>query len=48
MKINRILGAINTVDGDFLLRYFDPNANINSRIYIIGQVKENVPGADLG
>ena len=48
MKINQILDALKSVDDDLLLRCKIPSANIDSRIYLIGQVIEDTVGANLG
>ena len=48
MNIENILNELKFADEDAQMICTVPSAGIKSRIYVVGQVKENVPGVILG
>jgi len=48
MKIGHILNKLKFTEESAKLICSIPEADINSRIYVVGQVKENTPGVTLG
>jgi hypothetical protein len=48
MNIENILNELKFADEDAQMICMIPSAGIKSRIYIVGQVQENIPGVVLG
>jgi len=48
MNIEKILNEIRFINEDLQIICSIPSANIRSRIYLVGQVQEDIPGVVLG
>jgi hypothetical protein len=48
MKIKHILEELELADDDAQMICVVPNVRLKSRIYVVGQVLENIPGVVLG
>jgi hypothetical protein len=48
MKIKNILDELKFVDENAQMLCVAPSAELRSRIYLVGQVLENIPGVVLG
>lgn len=48
MNINNILDELKYIDDNAQMLCVAPSAGLSSRIYVVGQVLENIPGVVLG
>ena len=48
MNIEQIISNLNSVNENKAVLCLIPDSDTSSRIYVLGQVKKNVPGASLG